>query len=313
LRVVTFLLPLMLTAAAFALITTSASPESLGLARAQESPSQQPAFSLAIDADIENGNGPCDPVDSQVAVPEGATHRVAVCIANQPEPPRSFRFIALYDGEPNRAPDATDVALDALDANPDANAGDTSFSTPDLGTGWNCTGFGVMPPTGDMSQTEEYDANIACMVDIRNQVATLTESGPLAIITFEAVGTGTDQIEFGPETEVGGEGGLIAYCGPDTEETIPCRGATIYKGIPAPPSPTPSPSPEAPPETSVAPIPTENTPTPVPAASPVPPETPPDEAGGGDGFPWAVLGGALAGAALLLLVGGGVVYLWRKG
>jgi hypothetical protein len=282
---------------------------------AEEPVVQGGEFSLAIDADIENGNGPCDPVDREALVAADSTHRVAVCILNQPEAPQAFRVLVIYDGELNRVPEPSVILVDALDANPDANAGETSFSTPDLGTGWNCTGFGLMPPTGDLPHTEKHDAQLVCNVDIRNPVATLSESGPLGVITFEAIGKGTDRLEFDVDTEVGGENGTIGTCGQDPQQTIPCPGATIFKGVeptPGPPAtPTAEASPTVPAETPGALTPGPATPTAVPNGGP-PPSDGAAEAENGGGFPWAILGGALAGAALLLLVGGGAVYLWRR-
>lgn len=39
---------------------------------------------LAIDADISNGNRPCNPIDAEVTVGIGWQHTVGVCLVNNP-------------------------------------------------------------------------------------------------------------------------------------------------------------------------------------------------------------------------------------
>jgi hypothetical protein len=160
---------------------------------------QQGAFELAIDADVENGNGPCDPIDNEADANVGAVHRVAVCLLNPPEPPFGFFTRVIYDGQLSVAPEVP-VTSPALDDNPDANAGATTFSSPNLGEGWDCSGMGIYPPAGDDPYTpEKNDAVLACHADLRNPDTTLVDGGPLEVITFNAIGQGDNRIEFSPQ------------------------------------------------------------------------------------------------------------------
>jgi hypothetical protein len=214
---------------------------------------QQGDFELAIDANVENGNGPCDPIDSEADANVGAVHRVAVCLLNTPQPVFAFLSRVVYDGQLNRAPEVPHL-LPCLDDNPDANAGETTFSSPNLGERWDCSGMGIYPPRGDDEYTpDKHDAVLACHADLRNPDATLVQGGPLEVITFEVVGRGDDRIEFDPQTGIGGATGTIGTCGEVPTQTIPCHGAVIHKrgeGPPATPPPeasaaAPTPSPEA--------------------------------------------------------------------
>jgi hypothetical protein len=277
---------------------------------------QQGDFELAIDANVENGNGPCDPIDSEADANVGATHRVAVCILNPPEPPSSFLTRVVYNGQLNKAPESLPHVLPCLDDNPDANAGATTFSSPSLGERWDCCGMGIYPPRGDDEYTpDKNDAVLACYADLRNPDATLVQGGPLEVITFEVVGGGDDRIEFDPTTAIGGATGTIGTCGEVPTQTIPCHGAVIHKQGEAPPAtPPPAASPAAPTPSSAA---SAAAPTPERKATVTPGGATPAAAGGtpesdeGGGFPWAVVGGALGGAALLIVVLGGL-YTWSR-
>jgi hypothetical protein len=276
----------------------------------QAADAQQAGFELSIDADVENGTGPCYPVDSEAFVDVGSTHRVAVCVLNPPEPPFAFFTQVIYDGQLSTAPEVPDVSP-ALDDNPDANAGVTTFSSPDLGARWDCTGLTVFPPVGDDPYTpEQKDASMACNADLRNPDTTLVDGGPLEVVTFNAIGQGDNRIEFSPETHIGadiaGKSVVIGRCGLLPAETIPCHGAVIHQG--EKPRPTTAPS-EASPGAPTPP----GTPamTTRPGATPALSEVTPKE-DHGEGFPWVVLGGALGG--LIVLTGAvAALYTWRRG
>ena len=183
--------PLLLTLPATAVIAvalafTLGQPHTRG-AGGQALDTQQAGFELAIDANPDNGNGPCDPIDSEADVNVGAVHRVAVCILNPPEPPYSFLARVVYDGQLDKAPEKAHV-LPMLDDNPDANAGETTFSSPSLGARWDCSGLGVYPPAGDDPYTtDKNDAVLACHADLRDADTTLVQGGPLEVITFQAI------------------------------------------------------------------------------------------------------------------------------
>jgi len=277
-------------------------------ASGQATDTQQAGFELAIDANVENGNGPCDPIDSEAFVAVGTAHRVAVCVVNPSEAPFAFLTRVTYDGQLDVAPDVP-CTSPALDCNPDANAGATTFSSPDLGARWDCTGLTVFLPRGDDPNTQDvHDATIACNADLRNPDTTLVDGGPLEVITFNVIGRGDDQIEFSPDTHVAGAAAVIGRCGTSKipSETIPCHGAVIHKGEKSQPTTAPSEaSPGVPaPSGTAAAVATRNA---TPAVSQVT-----SEAGHGGGFPWPVLGGALGGLLVLTVVVAGL-YTWRRG
>jgi len=267
----------------------------------------QAGLELAIDADADNGKGPCDPIDAEAFVEEGATHRIAVCVLNPPKPPFAFFTQVIYDGQLNVAPDVPSCTSPALDCNPDANAGATTFSSPNLGARWDCTGLTVFPPVGDDPYTpEQKDASMACNTDLRDPDTTLVGSGPLEVITLKAIGRGDDHLELSPETHIAGEAGVTGRCGLILAETIPCRGAVIHNGETSHPTTAPSeasPGALTPSGTSV--VATRE------GATPAVSQVTPEEAHG-EGFPWAPLGGAVGGLIVLTAVVAGL-YAWRRG
>jgi hypothetical protein len=296
-----------------AMLVFTLRPASAGKALGQPASTQQAGLELAIDADAENGKGPCDPIDDEAFVETGATHRIAVCAVNPPEPPFAFYTLVVYDGQLNVAPDVVPCTSPALDCNPDANAGATTFSTPNLGEGWDCTGLGVLSPTGDDPYTpDQHDAVMACNANLVNPDTTLVDGGPLEVITFTAIGQGDDSITFDPRTHVGGNIGgksvIMGRCGTSRipEETVPCRGAVIHKGQKSRPATAPAgASPGAPtPSGAQSAVATGEAAT-APAAQTT------SQAGHGEGFPWAVLGGSLAGLSILTAALGGL-YVWRR-
>jgi hypothetical protein len=306
-------LALLGTVVTVVVLTLATGPLRLPASEGQATSMQQGEFALAIDANIENGNGPCDPIDDEAKVEAGATHRVAVCILNPPEPPYSFLTRVDYDDQLNTAPTLPAV-LPALDENPDANAGETTFSDPSLGARWDCSGLGIYPPSGDDPRTpEKHDAVLACHTDLASPDTTLVNGGPLEVITFVAAGKGDDHLEFDSATEIGGVGGTIGTCGLVPAQQIPCNGAVLHNagGGPAAvasPAASPSGSPAASAGT-LTPQATQQISSqgPTPAVVQANGE---ENNGGGGGFPWPVLGGAVGGAALLLVVVLGL-YAWR--
>ena len=269
----------------------------------------QAGFELAIDADADNGKGPCDPIDAEAFVEEGATHRIAVCVLNPPKLPFAFFTQVIYDGQLNVAPDVPSCTSPALDCNPDANACTTTFSTPSLGARWDCTGLTVFPPVGDDPYTSDVlDASMACNTDLTNPDTTLVGSGPLEVITLKAIGRGDDHLELSPQTHVADDANVMGRCGTSNipEETVPCHGAVIHIGETSHPTTAPSeasPGASTPSGTSVV-VTREGA---TPAVSQVTPEE-----AHGEGFPWAPLGGAVGGLIVLTAVVAGL-YTWRRG
>jgi hypothetical protein len=104
---------------------------------------------LAIDADAQNGSAPCSPIDATVSRNTGDPLRVAVCLVNgDGVAVAAFNFRLTYDDTLLRAAEVADAGT-ALDDNPDANAGMMTFSTPNLGGGWDCSAEVGSFPTAD--------------------------------------------------------------------------------------------------------------------------------------------------------------------
>jgi hypothetical protein len=213
------------------------------------------ATRLAIDADITNGNRPCDPIDAEATVAVGTVHKVGVCIEDYvPNSVNNFELHIRYTGDPNASPPttlnlATEVAdvAPALDDNPDANDG----SGPDkLGTGWDCTGLGVKFPEGDDPATPNVaDTFIVCNAALASPDQELAVNpGLLATVEFTAQRAGDDVIDFGPIDATNANtvfrprpGKGAARCGTNVPaDKVDCIGATIHKGGPGGPTPPPA-------------------------------------------------------------------------
>jgi hypothetical protein len=203
-------------------------------------------YHLAIDADPSNGSGPCAPVDSTRKVGTSDTYQVAICVENQPEPPQEFAVRVIYDGELNIAPECADdpenplpeeikcAAPDdtppALDDNPDANAGTTTWPNAcgqTLGDQWDCSFSGSIFPKGDDPNTpSQSDAIIRCLST--RALPQLYCSGALAMVTFRSTGFGREALTFDADTSISGENESHT-CGGSFPPPIPCLGATILK------------------------------------------------------------------------------------
>jgi len=196
---------------------------------------------IALDADITNGV--CDTVDANVRVPKGATVGVAVCLLNAPEPAEALEVRVTYDISKVTVPERPDDAP-ALDDNPDANAGATTFGSQNLGTGWDCTGFGAIAPVGEDPGTPSSDAHIVCNANLSSPDEHLS-NGAMAVIFFQTGSTaGGVSLAIDPVTSVAGHsGGDYAECLPTGGVQVPCDGATLtISGEVATPSPTVAPA-----------------------------------------------------------------------
>ena len=105
---------------------------------------------LALDMDITNGSGPCNPIDSERgSSSDEPEYKVAICLTGSAVPPAAFEFDLIYDDTLDQCVPVDCPDTDCLDGNPDANVGATVFSSPDLGAGWDCDIMGVDPPVCD--------------------------------------------------------------------------------------------------------------------------------------------------------------------
>jgi len=201
---------------------------------------------LHIDANITNGNRPCDPLDATATVAVGTVHKVGVCLETyDPNSVNNFQLTVFYNGDPSdNVPPVLNLASEkstaapALDDSPDANDGDSPAGLK-LGGGWDCTGLGLAFPVGDDPATPTVaDAFIVCNASLATPDQDLAVSpGLLATIEFTAQAAGLDTLSFGPAdatntTNVQNPvpGGNAARCGNAVPaDQIGCFGATITK------------------------------------------------------------------------------------
>jgi hypothetical protein len=194
-------------------------------AHVQEEPS------MAIDADPSNGTRPCDPIDVTRTVKINETYQIGICLLDLPFPPDAITGSVSYNRELNEAPEespplpASECDLPdnlCLDVNPDFNQ--SREGVPDdqtLGSGWNCTAFGIALPRGDEPRSPEADANITCYANLVEPNRTLTaDPGLLALVTFRSLAPGVDEMQL---PGFGSAYGL--NCEP--YGTMICSGATV--------------------------------------------------------------------------------------
>jgi len=210
-----------------------------------------PQFHVEIDK-IPDGNTFCNPVDTASVELLGGSYRVAVCVTALPAGVASFAFDLVYDDTLNQAPEVADSGT-ALDDNPDANATEgtpvpgtnvwPAVGTGDnLGTGWDCTGFGYAYPTADtdpLTGPGHGRATIKCYSLFGPFTLGDNETaGVLATVQFNVIGTGADTLHL-ESVVIGEEQGELGSCNEPVVIPIPCFDATDDKTTPTP-TPTPT-------------------------------------------------------------------------
>jgi hypothetical protein len=300
----------------------------------------QLVFEFAIDADATNGTAPCNPLDATNTVNVGADHEVAVCTVNEPEEDvNAFAFTLTYNPLLNQCktnPSCTSGGC--LDDNPDANAGSTLGSgvptSPDLGTGWDCTGFGTTQPSCSAGE-----AVVNCLSVNGPYTSGGLSPFPLAVVTFTVLAGGTDTIvtlapnvwssvesgELNPvsvSAEVIKQGPTPANTATPTATATatptatPCPNGICPTSTPTPkawtktptPTPTGTPAPSEPGEPAPPPP-----PPPPPTGGQLPQVVPPGTGSGPDGTPWASTAVWLLAAAGAVSASLGGVCLRRAG
>jgi len=178
---------------------------------------------LEIDADTTNGSGPCNPVDTTAEV--SGMHKVAVCLTSSPAAPAGFQFEVVYHSTLNSCADLTPGGA-ALDDNPDANAGSTTWGTS-LGTGWDCSASEPVCA----KNAEAGRAFIMCICSDPG-CATLpvgaNVSAPIAMVTFNAKAVRTDNLKLEDAALVDENIDSIVRC----SGSGPCYGATLFVQAP---------------------------------------------------------------------------------
>lgn len=271
---------LLLAALVPAVAVLAATPGSFSGSRPDGVQASVPAR-VELDMDPTNGDGPCNPVDTTVQHNTGETYSIAVCLTNSPAAPASFELYLKYDDILNECLPATCPAEEGcLDANPDANAGATTFSVPDLGSTWTCAWEEpLVVPVCDADPEQGAGHGLAylhCETGLPDSLGYGDGvSAPLAEVTFQAHAPGTDGlvIRAAVEDEFGGTLVECDYVGGE------CYGGTDVKvSEPVTPTATPmhTPTITSTPTATFTPVPPTATFTPIP-----PTPTPPHPSGVG--------------------------------
>ena len=145
----------------------------------------------------------------------------------------------MYNDLLNQAPEVANSAP-ALDDNPDANAGSTvwpAVGTGDnLGTGWDCSGFGLAYPTADNDAATgpaHGDAKIGCISLLGPWTLGDNETaGVLATVQFNVIGAGADTLHLLNVVIGDSTGAEMGSCNDPVGVPIPCADATDDKTTP---------------------------------------------------------------------------------
>ncbi|MCJ7490645.1 MAG: hypothetical protein MUP15_00540 [Dehalococcoidia bacterium] len=192
---------------------------------------------LALDMNPTNGNGPCDPIDGTRSVNAGDTFEIAMCLTDALTSPKDFDIRVIYDDTLDQCvPVDCPAGIGCLDTNPDANAGATTWTSPDLGTDCDCSIGGELPPVCDQDpgtgrgkgQTLLWCGCMEPTLSVGEGIST-----PLGMITFKNVQPGTDHITFGTSSVSDSDFMVIAQC----DETQ-CFGGTLETLVSLTPTPT---------------------------------------------------------------------------
>jgi hypothetical protein len=185
----------------------------------------------SIDADPDNGSGPCNPIDTRGTGYIGLSYDVAICLESMPKELGAFSFLVNYDGGMSSCTDIACPTGDCLDDNPDANAGTTSFGPTNLGAGWDCNPVDLMEPTCHWSILNWNAAGISCWNLIGPYTTPVGDVAfPLAVINLNAIAQGTDHLTLASVLLTSTDAidmGDIGSCNPVSSAEIPCYGAEI--------------------------------------------------------------------------------------
>lgn len=163
---------------------------------------------LALDMNVDNGSGPCNPIDATRGVNVGDTYQVAVCLTDSALPPAAFQFDLVYDQTIDQCVPSDCTGTACLDGNPDANAGATTWGGTSLGDGWDCNLGGVSPPacnkSADLAGNPVSGAVSLQCLSVKPPALNVGEgvSAAIAVVTFKSIATGTDTFGFGQAVEV---------------------------------------------------------------------------------------------------------------
>jgi hypothetical protein len=187
-----------------------------------------PGATLSLDMDINDGLAACEDVDSFVGAGPGSQVQFAVCLAN----PGgglvvAFNYRIIYDDTVIAIPEVADAGA-ALDDNPDTNAGTTTFSSPDLGSNWDCSGGIGAYPVGDDEPATGAGNGRAFSGGCGSAVGPVTlVSGPLGVITTSVLQTSETTVTIVEASVADDALNEIGSCNPVNEVPMTCLGGTV--------------------------------------------------------------------------------------
>jgi len=184
-------------------------------------------FGLSLDTDISDG--PCTDIDSGLSTSVGESFQVAICIEGLPLAMAFFQLDVSYDDTILSAPEVANGGL-ALDDNPDANAGATTWGAP-LGEAnkVDCSSGQVAFPSGDrIAAPGEGSAFISCLNLLGPwPLGDEAANGALAVITFKALKEGSATLTLTMVQLGDSQASELASCNPIVKEQMFCKDATV--------------------------------------------------------------------------------------
>jgi hypothetical protein len=192
---------------------------------------------ISIDMDISDGA--CVDIDPSLVQASGS-FQAAVCLVTNPNNVAlaAYRFNLLYDDTIIQAPEVADAGT-ALDDNPDANVGTTTFTTAtyplDLGGGWDCSGGVGAFPKGDNNAATGPGNGSAFSGGCGsaagpNQLIT----GPLAVVSFNIVGSGSTELDLDATSVTDDFLAEVGSCDPAVDVPAICNNGTFSTGAVVP-------------------------------------------------------------------------------
>jgi hypothetical protein len=190
---------------------------------------------LSLDLDISGGA--CVDIDSTLTVNPGDSITAAVCLVNNPSgiALSAFQYRVDYNDTIILAPEVADAGT-ALDDNPDANVGATTFTTGtypnNLGGGWDCSGGVGAYPVGDVDGVVNGTGRAfsgACGSIVGPNTLLV---GPLGVITFNATGEGQTDLDFFQTSVTDDSPAEVGSCNPTVDTAMTCNGATVTVELP---------------------------------------------------------------------------------
>jgi hypothetical protein len=207
-------------------------------------PTPEPSVTLALDANISNGSGPCTQIDDVTSISPGQQVQVGVCLLDPSAvlPLAAVQYRVTYDDRVVVVPEIANAGT-GLDDNPDANAGATTFTSTmfpvALGGGWDCSGGVGAYPQGDQNGIPGDGVGVAYSGGCGSAAGPNTLlQGPLGIITFQAVAVGITSLSILEAGIVNDDLIEVGSCAPTIERPMLCLGASIV--VAEGPQPTPT-------------------------------------------------------------------------